>query len=211
MQSLGLRTRTLETNAWYNFTLNDIPTKYDDDHIALLADAGSPLLRIDSVVRGDLESGLYEGDIIEFEGTQYIVCYERGFYAISNDYVIKNLYQVKGCEVVSDYWTTDFKIPIRLRKKQLYKYDNLNFKLTDIIGHWANKIVIRASNRPIPPEECQQECCLSYEGRKIYFGDMVNGCPVILAGGRVCIKDTEGYLDLATGGYLNDYNPGDIR
>lgn len=208
MQSLGLRARTVETDSWYNFTLKDIPTKYDDEHIALLANAGSPLLKSDLIVRGDLESGLYEGDILSVNDDKYIVCYERGFYAINENYIITNLYQLKEYKLIGDYWKDGFPILIRPRKKQLYHYNNINFKLTDIIGHWADKILIRASNKPIPPEECQQECCITHNSTKLFFGDLVNGYPVQLAGGRICIKDNEGYYDLATGGYLNDYTAG---
>lgn len=207
MKSFLLRARTVVNDSkWFNFTLADIPTKYDTEHIALLNNIGSPLLQLDTVVRGENNTKLYEGDIIEDEGMRYVICYERGFYAITEDYIAKNLYQLKEPKVVGDYWIDGFPIQIRVRKKQMYKYKDINFKITDIIAHWGNKIIIRAHKDPIDPVECRQECCLSYDNKKVYMGDMIKNHEVENVFGRICYKDDVGYYDLGFGGYLNDYN-----
>ena len=212
MLNFPMQARTLADDTWFPFTLADIPIRYDDDgHFALCNRVGTPLLSMSMIVRGDPETGLYEGNIVEYNDEKYVICYERGFYAINSNYISRNLYQIAGYKLAGDYWKDGFPIEIRLRMKQMFHYKKINFKLNDIVGHWGNSLLIRACQTPIDPNECQQECCFTYQDKKIFLGEEVNGHHVELAGGRICIHDEQGYLDLATGGYLNGYNSGSVR
>ncbi len=77
---------------WYEFSIHNVPVHISPKEIVLLDVPNSPILNSSLVRRGDKESGLFEGDVIEYEGQRWLVCYERGFYAINEDCVIQYLY-----------------------------------------------------------------------------------------------------------------------
>ena len=70
----------------------------------------SPILDLNNIRRGDPETGLYEGDVIEHDGDLWLICYERGFYAINQAYVIKyfeniDSFEYKGTRRQTEYHT----------------------------------------------------------------------------------------------------------
>lgn len=203
-----MKARTVnDPKEWFAFSIKDVPTVYNVNQFALLAKPNTPLLCIDEIRRGDSESGLFEGDVFEAEGCRWLVCYERGFYAINEEYLIRYLYTFKDVKVIGDYLSTKFPISINFRVKQLFKYEDKIFRLNDVVGIYQGKLLLRSSSQPIDANKINQECCISYEGKRLYLGDLVNGKPCELRGGRVTIKTEDGYLDLSTGGVLDGYNP----
>lgn len=205
-----MKARTVK-NAWYSFTISDVPTAINSKHFALLAKPNSPVLKINDIRRGDAETGLFEGDVITAENDSWLVCYERGFYAINTDYVVRHLYTFKEFEVQGDYKDVKFPVPINFRNKQLFKYKDKIFRLDDIVGVYGDKILLRCISEPVRPEDIQQECCISYNNSRVYLGDYVGDEVCELHGGRVTVKTENGYLDLSTGGILNGYNPSDFN
>jgi len=206
MKNFILKARAID-NSSVVFKLDDIPTLYDDTHLVLLKQPGSPILDISSTLRGDPESGLFEGDIIKDETSDetFVICYERGFYAISSNYKVRYLYTFKNPEVVGDYYKDGFPVRINKGSRILFKCGKHLFRILDIIGNWGDKLIIRSCKEPIDPMECYQELCISYERKKLFLNDIVKDEHVELIGGRVCIPTSKGYFDLATKDILEDY------
>ena len=204
MKNFLLRASTPDTNSFQTFSLADIPVLYDKKHFALIKLPYSPILELKSIVRGDPSTGLFEGDIVQSEDKTYIVCYERGFYAITGDYQTQYLYQLKNPQVIGNYATYAFPIPINIRTRQLFKYQNLYFDIKDIVGNWGNNLVIQSSKQPLNPQECYQEACLTYKHTKLFLNDTLDVGAVEIIGGRICTRRKKGIYDLATKSYLGD-------
>lgn len=202
MQSLILKTTTVD-GAWFPFTIFDIPCRVDENHFVLLNRPYTPVLNLNSIRRGDA-SGYYEGDILRVNGREYVVCYRRGFYAISVDLHIIYLHQLpEDTMYVGDYMDLDFPVVVSFRNAVLYKYKNTIFRLEDIVGMHEGLIVTRVFDRPIKPADVQQSCGMSINNTKLYFGDIVEDSPVELIGGRVCIRKADGAFDIGTNLLLN--------
>lgn len=205
MKNFILRASTL-TNEFLTFTLNDIPLRYDDTHLALIAKPGTPLLDATSIVRGDPETNLFEGDIVSSDNHTYVICYERGFYAIDSDHAVRYLYTLNSPKVIGNYWTDGFPVKVTKSKRQLFKYEDKIFRIMDIIGDYGSHILIRSNTNPIDPNLCKQEACLSYNKTRVFLGDTIEDSVVELTGGRICINKDGKYYDLSTKHYLEDYN-----
>lgn len=183
MNSFKLRAKAV-TGEFVNFTLYDLPIKVSDSTFVLLSSPGTPILKYDLILRGDNDSNLYEGDIISYDDTLWVICYERGFYAISVDYTTMSLPD-KDIKVVGNYFDTDFPVRINTKKKHLFKHKDIVFRLQDIVGGYDNKLIVRSISDPISPDDVQQEVCARYDKKRIYLGDIVNGVTVSTVNGRL--------------------------
>lgn len=193
---------------WYNFTIKDVPTTFNEEEFVLLNKPGSPRLQLKSIKRGDPETGLFEGDIISMDGSLWVVCYERGFYAINDDYVTQHLYLLKDYTLIGDYFTRGFPVSINTRNKHLFKYNNVIFRIEDIVGAYrTDSIILRTCKLPVPITDIKQESCMTMNGKRLFLGDAYEDSTVELYGGRIAIKKDNIFIDLATGGTLNGYIP----
>lgn len=189
---------------WFTFDLSDIPTTFNSTEFVLLGRPNAPRLQLDSVKRGDRATGLFEGDILEMDGARWVVCYERGFYAISEEYVTKFLYQLTDYKIVGDYYKDGFPLTIHARKKHLFKYNDTIFRLEDIVGGLAGQsLILRCCSEPIPLDKVQQECCLVFDNKRVYLGDVIPEGVIELHGGRVCASNMNVYIELTTGGVID--------
>lgn len=190
-------------NNWYEFSLEDIPTMIDESLFVLLGKENSPKLQLKTIRRGDPESKLYEGDVINFDGMNWLICYERGFYAINSIYVSKHLYQLSEYSYIGTCDDVDKIVPINFKSNHLFKYKDLIFRFNDITGGFDGKIIVRACKEPIEPKDIQQECCMSINKQKVYLGDCIDNSVVVLQGGRIALSSPIGIHDSTGGGSLD--------
>lgn len=196
---------------WRSFTLKDLPTLFTATEFALLAKPKSPKLLVNTIRRGDIESGLYEGDVVEADGCKWLICYERGFYAINEDYVIKYLNTLNNPKFLGTNLDIDIGIPISFRSKNLFKYKDVIFRLQDIVGAYNGKMLLRFAKEPVDPDDIQQECCITYNNVRVYLGDVFDGKKIELHGGRITLCDSETMIDITTGGEVNGDNTWNSR
>ena len=187
---------------WTPFEIEDVPVTFTEDEFALLKRPGSPRLLLKTIRRGERETGLYEGDIIEADGDRWLVCYERGFYAINTDYVIKYLNQFDSFKLLGTLHDTSFPIPMTERAKHLFRYKDYIFRINDIIGVYLDGMILRCVSKQIPFDEIHQECCITYNKERVYLDDVFDKGKVCLYHGRVAFEKDGTYTDLATGGIL---------
>ena len=190
-------------NDWYVFTIADIPTPIDDGLFILLGKSNSPKLRLDTIRRGDQESMLFEGDVINMNGDRWLVCYERGFYVINSSYIIKHLYQLDEYTFMGTCDNQKPIVPISFKMKHLFRYGDIVFRLNDIAGGYDNKVIVRACRNHISPEDIQQECCMTIDNVKVYLGDTIGDSTVELHGGRIALCSPSGIIDSNGGGNLD--------
>lgn len=189
--------------AWFPFTMQDVPTRFNTSEFALMQRPNTPRLLLENIRRGDEFSGTYEGDIIHAEGQKWMVCYERGFYAINEDHVTRHLHTFESFEIVDNCFNSEFPIPILMRSKHLFKYDDTVFRFEDIIGSYdATHIILRSCSAPVPSDKIQQDCGISIDGVRAYLGDVFKGRRVCLYKGRIAFAESNSFVDVTTGGKL---------
>lgn len=197
-----MKARTLD-NKWYPFTMQDVPTRINNSEFALMQRPNTPLLLLKEIRRGDDYHDVYEGDIIFAEGKEWLVCYERGFYAINTDRITRHLHTFSDFKIVDNCFDREFPIPILMRSKHLFKHRDVIFRLEDIIGSYDEKnVILRSFSAPVPSVEIQQECGVMLDSVRVYFGDIVNDKRICLYKGRVAYTDGNSYTDVTTGGNL---------
>ena len=206
MQSFIMRALSRD-NKWYEFKIEDAPTLIDDDWFILANKEFSYTCNLNTIRRGVEEYDVFEGDIIlDSEGDKWLVCYERGFYCINENYNIKYLYQFNNIKVVGDIDRGEyFPISINFRVKHLFKYGKIIFRINDICGAYKKDMLIRSVGKPVKPSDVKQECCCVHNGTRIYLGDKCEHGVINLYGGRIAVPTDNGYLDITTGGLMNGY------
>lgn len=209
MASFAMKALTLDRE-WFEFTLADIPTTFNDAEFVLFNKPNTPRLLLKGIRRGDPESGLYEGDIIHCDGVDWVICYQRGFYAINSEYTVRYLYQLKKYTIVGTHPRVQSPVPMAFKSKYLFTYNGTIFRINDIIGGYKGNLILRTCSKPVPADKVNQECCIVYKGRKIYLSDIIDGEPVRLLGGRLTHKVDGNIIDIATGGKLYEYNTGSV-
>ena len=192
---------------WYAFTLADIPVPISDNTFVLITKPNTPHLRMDTIRRGDSAMGLYEGDVIEMDGCKWLVCYERGFYVINEDYVSKHFSSITDYRFVGTIPEVHINVPIRFKERLSFKYGEDVFALRDIVGAYNGKAILRRLNEPIDASLLMQECCCTYEGKKLFLGDHIDGGVIELIGGRIVLHKDDTFTDVVTGGTVYGCNP----
>ena len=190
-------------DTWYPFTVEDVPTRFNTTEFALLKCPSSPRLQLKSIRRGDPFTKLCEGDIIEWKGDQWLVCYERGFYVINESYVTQTLDKLDDYKLVGDCFSSEFPIPILKRNKCLFKYKDTVFRLEDIVGAYGDdSLILRCLSKPIPISEVQQDAGIMLNKQRLYFGDETENGILDLYKGRVVFRKEDKYFDAITGGSM---------
>lgn len=189
---------------WFIFEMSDIPTLFTSEEFVLMNKPNTPILSLKSIRRGDKDTMLFEGDLIEMNGDVWTICYERGFYAINADYVIRYLDSLSDYVVIGDCSTMQSPVPINFREKHLFKYKDIIFRLNDIIGAYEGKLLLRSVANPVDVNDINQECCLTYNGTRVFLNDLIDlGSTVSLRYGRVVTKVNGEFVDITNGGVIH--------
>ena len=191
--------------SWFEFTMSDLPTLFNSTEFVLLGRKNTPKLYLKSIRRGDVDTGLYEGDVVSMDGCEWLICYERGFYAINADYVVKYLYDLIDYKFLGTCETIKSPAPINFREKHLFMYRDTIFRLNDIVGAYEGKLLLRSVSKPVDVQDIKQECCLSYKGSRLYIGSVLEDGIIEVHYGRVCLNKNGILTDVVTGGELNGH------
>lgn len=202
MDYFTMKALTLDGD-WFEFSIADAPVRYSADEFALLRRPNTPRLKLKTLLRGITEYKLFEGDIISAEGRKWLVCYERGFYAIDESYITRQIHTFSGFEIAGNCFTSEFKVPISMRSKHLFKWRSVGFRIEDVLGFYdEDSLLLRCVSQPVPHTEIQQCCGLNINGKRAYLGDKFEQGIVKLHNGVITFfKDNE-YRDVATGGII---------
>ena len=173
-----------------DFTLEDGPCPVDEEHFVLLNRPGTPILSYATVLRGMDIPGVFEGDIISFEGTDYIVKYQRGFNAISIDKSkIITLENITAENVKTHMffqrsfdWIEPATIKFRVNQNKFFTFQN-------IYGYFDGRLLFTDSKLCKQKEIiAQQDAGVTYQGKKACFGKNPFGT-VKLVKGKIEIEE----------------------
>ena len=182
------------TGEWYEL---DVPCLVNEEEFLLLRKPDSPILKFGKFIRGCDIPGIFEGDVLLCDGVEYTVLYHRGFILKDADKNVKYLYELKNYEklrnIVGDD-NCDYNFP----KKIYFKYRGLQIYPHSIKGATQDRVIIDGVGATFHFEEIGQEARLSYERKKLYFGDLVQGYPLELYYGRPVIKRDNDIYDIVT-------------
>lgn len=190
---------------WYSFTVGDCPMKLTDNTFILLGKQNSPVMYCD-VYRGDEESGLFEGDVVWCDDKSWLVCYDRGFYAINKDYEVRYLYTLYDAKYIGvvDHDLV-FPIPYSRRVHHKFSYKDVVFNLWDFKAIEDDGIHIHRYRKALKAEDIHQEAGIRIDNRKAYLGYKYNDRVLVMKGGRLVYEDDSDLIDIATGGRLHGY------
>ena len=191
-----IKARTLQGD-WFEFNELDIPCYISDTEFILLRKANSPILQAGMLLRGCDVPGVFEGDRLLHNGTEYVVNYHRGFTCRDSEKNSKFLYELEGYEKLGNI-ADDEECEYNFPKKIYYKYRDFPIFPRSIKGATTDKVIIEGFGVTSHFDEVRQEARLSYEHKKLYFGDLVEGYPLELYYGRPVIKHDGIIYDIVT-------------
>lgn len=179
----------------YTFDIQDIPVMMDEAQFVLMARPGSPILLADTVVTGSDIPGIFEGTTLKDEqGQDYLVSFKRGFAAMGS------MSGVRKMSEVGNYTITGYKSVESIslcRQRILFKYNDIQFQFRDFVGIINGNPIIKESYTPIDPAKLRQYAGLTYNGKPVFLGDIIDGCTVTMHNGRICIDKGDYFIDLA--------------
>lgn len=172
------------------FSIEDAPVLLNNYNEYILCNRNnSPIVKGSTFHIGDRDTGFFVGDIVSKDGVNYLISYERGFYGISENYVRCHLDKLRGCDVVSNYFTNGYPIKLQVRRKFRFKYKDITFTLNDLIGIYEGKILTRLCNEAMDVKEISQDVGIIHNGKRLYLGDEIPEGIVELHDGRIVAGD----------------------
>lgn len=192
-----IKART-KSGDFYEFKVTDVPVFLDREHFVLLNKSDSPILKKGLCIRGCDISNIFEGDIIESEGVEYLVRYQRGFFCKDKNNNTKYLYELHDIKHIGHYLDTPWPgVKMTFPAKMYYKYHDALIVPKSFVGCDKGKVIIADIPNRVRPEELQQEAKITYNNTKIFFGDLVDGYPVELYYGRPVIRYDDVIYDIS--------------
>lgn len=189
------RFRAIDTaGGKHYFNIADVPVRITETTFVLANVPDSPILMLESVVRMLDHMDVGEGDVVLFRRQEYVATYNHGFQFTNNNGTVFPSNQVDACEVLSV--GTQTMSPIRL------KSPNNAFRLPAILGIYEGKIITAHDPVPCSPEDLQVSAGFVYQRQKVYYGDIIDGEPLVMWHGRPAIKTPDGYIEIPTHFYL---------
>ena len=189
----NLRATTTEGKS-YSFDIRAVPTVIDTDRFILMHKVGSPILLTDTICLGADINGVYEGTVLrDANGIEYTVSYKRGFAAMDSNRVAHKLHDITPFTVLGE----NGNISTSCRARVLYKYEDIYFQITDILGVVEDKIIIKNNRVAINFDLVKQFAGLKVDNKRVFLGDEIDDGIVVMHLGRICLYANNKYIDLA--------------
>lgn len=181
-------------NELINFTLEDCPVYVSKATIALAAREMSILIKAESVVRGDDESGIFEGDRVYMDG-EYIgnVIYSSGFMVQNLDGTLKSLTQMAHIKIetgtsksIKTVCEDSRRTPLLFKCKD--SIIQLNLFLCKLDNSQIAVFGNSYSDKILNCEDVQFYTGIKLDGEAVFYGDVMNNGKVVLYNLQPCIR-----------------------
>lgn len=170
------------------FSIGDGPCHLEDNLFILTRRPGTPILQYNTIVRGMDVAGLFEGDVLEYKGDLYTVIYSRGFRISNKEKGFIRVENMEYINVVSNIYK-DSTLYIQKRLKHTYRWSKYKFSIESVMTAINDDLIVNLKGgMSIPIEDVRQYAGITHEGKKMYFGDLIDGYPLILHNGRCALK-----------------------
>lgn len=182
MNYYKLRAKTVNGGDVYQFDVSDIPVRIRETSFVLMNKPGSPILWTSPITCFTEYKDIWEGDILEHDGVLYAVIFQDSAYILQDKNGNTLPLDTENCTKVStiyedDSWKLEFETPA-------FKFNRVKFYLFDILGSYGDKCRIKKVKELVDPHEFQQYSRMD----DMYFGDIMQGFPVCLRNGLVCLN-----------------------
>ena len=181
-----------------NFKLSDCPVYFTNNIIGLVGIKGSKLISASTIMRGDEETGVFEGDRVYLKGELigYVV-YAGGFKLQTLNDELKNLFDDPHIKVKEgNRKTANIVSNSEYRSELVFRYNKKNiymsvflFKNKDGMLAVAGKSL---NGTLIDPEQIHFYTGLADDdGTKLFFDELYKGGILSLRNGMPCIVKSE--------------------
>lgn len=166
---------------WYSFLLKDGPALLWDDSIFLSGIKGSPILLLNSIVRGSKTLGYYEGDKVVDKTSKEVlgvIVYCNGFYMQKNRDDIRKeipLGHIQVCKGDNESLQVLHELE---RTPVSFKHFDIYFNFSDIITTQGETLEIMLFNKVRKINLLDVHELIYFNevtGYKCYEGDVING------------------------------------
>lgn len=202
MNICSMRAQTLQGKLC-EFTVHDIPVITGPDALVLLNRRFSPILKR-STIRLGSDVGVYVGDVLrDRDGSEWFVVYSCGFAAINMQTRERRvLYAFDKLVVTRQLSPQEEQSLGVLTGKFKFKYQGLVFPLMDIVGKYQDTMLVCGMQERVNLGEVQQDTGMSRNGKRVFYGDLYKGMPVIMCYGRISVQTEFGVYDILEGNYI---------
>lgn len=178
----------------FYFSASDVPVSVYPDMFILAACPGTPILRTSTIGRAMDNLSLAEGDQVLVDGRKYTLGYHRGFVFIGGSGILIPSNAVNSYELI--------QLDIGAKSKFQFKYRDSVFPLSSLFGCTGDKAVLAVGCMQVDPQDIQVSAGFTYNKKKVFYGDILEGSEVIMWHGRPCIKKEGCYVEVPTGNLL---------
>ena len=192
---IRLRALTL-SNKIKDFSLNDCPVYVSQSTIALMSDRMSTLIKAGTILRGDDETGIYEGDMV-YENGEYVgnVIYNAGFKVQKTDGTQKSL--SLGSHIKIETGTIESIKTVCSDSKSREYIIQLNLFLCKLNDKQIAVLGNSYDGKLLDCEDVQFYTGVKRGNVAVFFGDEVDGGKVILHNLQPCIQYGDTYRRLS--------------
>ena len=184
-----------------DFALDSCPVSISKDAVALIGAKGSKLLQAGTIVRGNEENGIFEGDVV-YDGDKKIgiIIYSQGFVMQDLEGALKKIPEGEHIKVkVGNSQTVKEANNCELKSTLLLQYQDESFPIQSLMFK-TNGMLVVSKLRNVLIEPVDLMFSTGYcrdDGTQICFGEFYKGGTVVLHNNVPCVKlsDTE-YVEL---------------
>lgn len=186
----SLRAQALD-GSFVTFTLEDIPIKIYDTQFILANRPNSPVLLTESICRMLDHLPVGEGDVVQIDGSEYLLTYLKGFtFVRASDSAILPAHLVNHCTLISTGTSSTAKIQCKCQGRA--------FPILGILGAYEGAAFIPGLSEPVDPRLIQLSAGFAYRKQSFFFGDEIDGHPLILWRGCPCIQRGDEHIEYPT-------------
>lgn len=181
-----------------DFTLEDCPVYIRDNRIVLAKHEGSSILRADTIVRRDTETGIAEGDCIFYRDMlEGIVVYNQGFRMQTPKGRLKDL-QLDGCLKIEKGKKFNLCEAVHSDNRQpiVLSYKDRTFSIKALLQYEEPFVVIHSQAdyfRKVMADEIK----IATGVKRYCYGDLCNGGRIVLHEAVPCVSKGSAFIKLS--------------
>lgn len=166
-----------------DFSIQDCPVFISTKVLALFGVKGSELIKSDTVVRGNEQTNIFEGDkVYSNEQLLGVVVYSRGFMLQDLEGVLKILPSGNHIKIEDgDSSTSKLAFHSKYRTELVFNYHGINVNFKSFIAKLKDGLAIKPVNRQIDAKELLLFTgVIKEDGSKLFFGQTYKGGTIVL-------------------------------
>ena len=169
-----------------DFTIADCPILIRDSEVALSGCySATDVLKYDWIIRGDEETGIFEGDVVVEEETEEVigyVTYKCGFHVQGCDGSLKKLKDLSHIKMINGSKETISLLKRENRSPIRFSADGLCFSIKSIMCKSADSLYVVDSSNVVRVDVDRVRDATGFivNGKELAYGDRVQGGKIVM-------------------------------